>query len=69
MVQTKASILAWELLMESIVKICKFSTVSYGSNNRTGLEDATNTIPHGNQRLHVQWWKTPDDGHSGFRNM
>jgi hypothetical protein len=25
------------------------------SNNRTGLEDATNTTPHGNQRLHVQW--------------
>jgi hypothetical protein len=28
---------------------------AYGSNNRTGLEDATNTTPHGNQRLHVQW--------------
>jgi hypothetical protein len=40
-----------------------------GSNNRTGLEDATNTRPHGNQRLHVQWWKAPDDGHSSVRNM
>jgi hypothetical protein len=36
---------------------------------RTGLDDATNTTPHGNQRLHVQWWKAPDDGHSGVRNM
>jgi hypothetical protein len=36
-------------------------TAKYGSNNRTGLEDATNTTPHGNQRLHVQWWKAPDD--------
>jgi hypothetical protein len=40
-----------------------------GSNNRTVLEDATNTTPHGNQRLHVQWWKAPDDGHTGVRNM
>jgi ABC-type xylose transport system permease subunit len=40
-----------------------------GSNNRTGLEDTTNTTPHGNQRLHVQWWKAPDDGHSSVRNM
>jgi hypothetical protein len=40
-----------------------------GSNNRTGLEDATNTTPHGNQRLHVQWWKAPDDGHNSVRNM
>jgi hypothetical protein len=40
-----------------------------GSNNRTGLEDATNTTPHGNQGLHVQWWKAPDDGRSGVRNM
>jgi hypothetical protein len=31
--------------------------------NRAGLEDATNTTPHGNQRLHVQWWKAPVDGH------
>jgi hypothetical protein len=38
-------------------------------NNRTGLEDATDTTPHGDQRLHVQWWKAPDDGHSGVRNM
>jgi hypothetical protein len=30
---------------------------------------ATNTTPHGNQRLHVQWWKAPDDGHSSVRNM
>jgi hypothetical protein len=33
------------------------TVVSAGSNNRTVLEDATNTTPHGNQRLHVQWWK------------
>jgi hypothetical protein len=38
-------------------------------NNRTGLEDATNTTPHGNQRLNVQWWKAPDDGHNSVRNM
>jgi hypothetical protein len=37
--------------------------------NRAGLEDATNTTPHGNQRLHVQWWKAPDDGHNSVRNM
>jgi hypothetical protein len=43
--------------------------VAVGSNNRTGLEDATNTTPHGNQRLHVQWWKAPDDGHISVRNM
>jgi hypothetical protein len=42
---------------------------AYGSNKRTGLEDATNTTPHGNQRLHVQWWKAPDDGYSSVRNM
>jgi hypothetical protein len=42
---------------------------AYGSNNRTGLEDATNTTLHGNQRLHVKWWKAPDDGHSSVRNM
>jgi hypothetical protein len=23
----------------------------------------------GNQRLHVQWWKAPDDGHNSVRNM
>jgi hypothetical protein len=34
-----------------------------------GLEDATNTTPHRNQRLHVQWWKAPDDGHNSVRNM
>jgi hypothetical protein len=33
------------------------------------LEDATNTKSHGNQRLHVQWWKAPDDGHNSVRNM
>jgi hypothetical protein len=38
-------------------------------NKRTGLEDATNTTLHGNQRLHVQWWKAPVDGHSSVRNM
>jgi hypothetical protein len=40
-----------------------------GSNNRTGLEDATNTTPHGNQRLHVQLWKAPDNGRNSVRNM
>jgi hypothetical protein len=38
-------------------------------NNRTGLENATETTPHGDQRLHVQWWEAPDDGHGGVRNM
>jgi hypothetical protein len=37
--------------------------------NRTVLEDATNTKSHGNQRLHVQWWKAPDDGYNSDRNM
>jgi hypothetical protein len=37
--------------------------------NRTVLEDVTNTKSHGNQRLHVQWWKAPDDGHNSVRNM
>jgi hypothetical protein len=41
---------------------------AYGSNNRTGLEDATNTTPNGNQMLHVRWWKAPDDGHSGVEH-
>jgi hypothetical protein len=41
----------------------------YSSSNRAGLEDATNTKSHGNQRLHVQWWKAPDDGHSSVRNI
>jgi hypothetical protein len=39
------------------------------SSNRTGVKDATNTTPHGNQRLHVQWLKAPDDGHSSIRNI
>jgi hypothetical protein len=43
--------------------------IAYSSNYRTGLEDATNTTPHGNQRLHVQWWKAPGDGRSSVRNM
>jgi hypothetical protein len=30
---------------------------------------ATETTPHGDQRLHVQWWEAPDDGPSGVRNM
>jgi hypothetical protein len=34
-----------------------------------GLEDATDTSPHGDQRLHVQEWEAPDDGPSGVRNM
>jgi hypothetical protein len=46
-----------------------FGHYCVGSNNRKGLEDATNTTPHGNQRLPVQWWKSPDDGHSSVRNM
>jgi hypothetical protein len=43
--------------------------LSVHSINRAGLEDATNTKSHGNQKLHVQWWKAPDDGHSSVRNM
>jgi hypothetical protein len=46
-----------------------FCCYAVGSNNRTGLEDATNTTPHGNQRLHVQWWEAPDDRHGSVRNM
>jgi hypothetical protein len=38
-------------------------------NNSTGLEDATDTTPHGDQRLHVWQWEAPDDGHSGVRYM
>jgi hypothetical protein len=52
-----------------IIKFLLHSTLLYGSNNRTVLEDATNTTPHGNQRLHVQWWKAPDDGHISVQNM
>jgi hypothetical protein len=49
---------------------CDFVLVaSYGSINRTVLEDATNTKSHGNQGLHVQWWKAPDDGHNSVRNI
>jgi hypothetical protein len=33
--------------------------------HRTGLDDATETTPHGDQRLHVQQREAPDDGHSG----
>jgi hypothetical protein len=51
-----------------VVLVASSSTVQY-SNNKTGLEDATNTTPHGNQWLHVQWWKAPDDGRSSVRNM
>jgi hypothetical protein len=47
----------------------KLNTRKNGSINKAGLEDATNTKSHGNQRLHVQWWKAPDDGHNGVRNM
>jgi hypothetical protein len=47
----------------------KIDTRKNGSINRTVLEDATNTKSHGNQRLHVQWWKAPDDGHNSVRNM
>jgi hypothetical protein len=35
----------------------------------TELEDATETTPHGEQRLHVQKREAPDDGHSGVENM
>jgi hypothetical protein len=54
-----------------VVLVASSSPVLYllVSNNTTGLEDATNTTPHGNQRLHVQWWRAPDDGHSSVRNM
>jgi hypothetical protein len=48
--------------MHLCFKIVKFSI------NRTVLEDATNTKSHGNQRMHVQLWKAPDDGHSSVRN-
>jgi hypothetical protein len=37
--------------------LCSWSgrlTRESSSNNRTGLEDATETTPHGDQRLHVQ---------------
>jgi hypothetical protein len=51
------------LWLPSGVVPCSVVT-AVGSNNRTGLEDATNTTPDGNQRLHVQWWKAPDDGHA-----
>jgi hypothetical protein len=37
--------------------------------NRTVLEDPTNTKSHGDQTLHVQGWKAPDDGHNSVRNM
>jgi hypothetical protein len=55
--------------MHLCFKIVKFLLQSMSlyisrSINRTVLEDATNTKSHGNQRLHVQWWKAPDDGHS-----
>jgi hypothetical protein len=48
---------------------CGVVLVTSSSPVLLSLEDATNTTPHGNQRLHVQWWKAPDDGHSGVRNM
>jgi hypothetical protein len=48
---------------------CCLRTRESSSNNRTGLEDATDPTPHGDQRLHVQWWEAPDDGHGGVRNM
>jgi hypothetical protein len=49
-----------------IIKFLLHSTLLYMF--RT-LENTTNTTPHGNQRLHVQWWKAPDDGHSSVRNI
>jgi hypothetical protein len=51
---------------------CSVDTVSISdtdSSNGTGLEDTTNTKSHGSQRLHVQWWKAPEDGHNSVRNM
>jgi hypothetical protein len=47
----------------------KYKYIIYNSINRTVLEDATNTKSHGDQMLHVQWWKAPDDGHNSVRNM
>jgi hypothetical protein len=56
--------------MHLCFKILKFLLQSMSLYmNRTVLEDATNTKSHGNQRLHVQWWKAPDDGHNSVRNM
>jgi hypothetical protein len=46
------------LNMQPLVTVwCSFGCVlqpCLRSNNRTGLEDATETTPHGDQRLHVQ---------------
>jgi hypothetical protein len=39
------------------------------SNNGRRLEETTDPTPHGDQRLHVQQYEAPDDGHSGVRNM
>jgi hypothetical protein len=52
-----------------IIKFLLHSMLLYMFRTLLWLEDATNTKSHGNQRLHVQWWKAPDDGHSSVRNM
>jgi hypothetical protein len=46
-----------------VLQSCSVVTALQGQHN------ATNTTTHGNQRLRVQWWKSPDDGHSSVRNM
>jgi hypothetical protein len=53
----------------TVTRHCSIDTRESSSNNRTGLEEATDTTPHGDQRLNVQQWEAPDDGHSGVRNM
>jgi hypothetical protein len=56
-------------IVKFLLQSMSLYTRKNGSINRTVLEDATNTKSHGNQRLHVQWWKAPDDGHNSVRNM
>jgi hypothetical protein len=48
-----------------VLQPCSVVT-AVGSNNNGWRTQPTQ---HGNQRLHVQWWKAPDDGHSSVRNM
>jgi hypothetical protein len=56
-------------LVQFLFDVPKFvdSSCLFGIDKR--LEDATETTPHGDQRLHVQQWEVPDDGHNGVRNM
>jgi hypothetical protein len=37
--------------------------------NQTRLEETSEPTPHGDQKLHVQQYEAPDDGHHGARNM